>query len=627
MTFYTQFLRTRLNMVVCLVHVFRQNLKVRLHCFFQTPMRNSILSAKYLLGSVFLVSLFLDRNIAELTNAPNTTDSTKGGVANITSGIITGNTTVGMANISKETANNTVGQAASDTSGRDAGNVSRQAGTGGQPNGTSQSVESVAGSAVNTTSGRGSGVPNRVATNSSDIAASNSSGGFTSSTSRETTSKTIDVSERTTRNSSGAIGGNTTTLSFNNASKDSTTNTLSSTAKDISTVGKLSVAVGANTTPVSSSNASRDSTTETIGTFAKTTSTATNSSVATGANTTPVSSSNASRDSTTKTIGTSARVTSTIGGSVSNSSTAKPLVKSSSIKPEKGSGEVAGTNSRNAKKPVVDSTVWPFDVSTETITTEIPAPPPLEETDPNKKIKEKKPAPSLGPALSPDGKHQKVVCQRILELKMDSDLSNSAARYEVKANSASGRGGISKIRFIHTIGATDNAAEIQNQPLTLDAFKGNDFQRAITFTLSIKILKSRSQSRTPMVLLTNGCIPDHTSLIRAPSINLSFTPGTNTFRVQFNTTETAIDETAVAEPDQNGWFKTVLYFQDQTITLEVNGKKILSKNGMLGTIPKNLCPLLIGGSDIDRNQNFYGYLDNVNIIKDCKFHEANIKVL
>ncbi|KAH3880253.1 uncharacterized protein LOC127877368 [Dreissena polymorpha] len=229
---------------------------------------------------------------------------------------------------------------------------------------------------------------------------------------------------------------------------------------------------------------------------------------------------------------------------------------------------------------------------------------------------------------------QKVrfVCKKILHLEFEDNLTNSVQGYHVQPVELERRGTMPRIRYRKVPGSQEKAAMIVSQPLEFLSFRGNDFQLHVTYAISFKLSPHHVTKDNFMVLLSDECVGTQgaRSRERKPSIVLAFQPSTQTFNLQFRTEQTDIDTNITgAVPDKDGWYKNVVYFEDQSVNLESNGKLLFKQPEVLGKIPQNRCPLFIGGrgQGFDRSQDFYGYLDNVYLVKDCKFHEANIKFL
>lgn len=98
--------------------------------------------------------------------------------------------------------------------------------------------------------------------------------------------------------------------------------------------------------------------------------------------------------------------------------------------------------------------------------------------------------------------------------------------------------------YAFNTGSTDKAAMIVSQPLIFLPFRGNDFQKQITYSLNFKISPRHENRSTYMVLITDKCIgnPGGQKKSRKPSISLAFQPNTKTFHLQFRTKSTAVDE-------------------------------------------------------------------------------------
>lgn len=222
------------------------------------------------------------------------------------------------------------------------------------------------------------------------------------------------------------------------------------------------------------------------------------------------------------------------------------------------------------------------------------------------------------------------VCKTILQMPFEGNLKNVAEGYHVQPVTLKRRGKLPRIRYRKVPGSTEKAAMIVSQPLEFLAFRGNDFQSQVTYSLNFKISPRHESRSNFMVLITDECIAGGQNKARNASIRLAFQPNTKTFRLQFRTEKSEIDQLIKgALPDTYGWYKVVVYFEDNTLNMEVGGQKVFQQKEVLGKIPQNKCPLYIAGRGrgFDRSLDFYGYLDNVNLVKDCKFHEANIKFL
>ncbi|XP_045165510.2 uncharacterized protein LOC123529301 [Mercenaria mercenaria] len=223
------------------------------------------------------------------------------------------------------------------------------------------------------------------------------------------------------------------------------------------------------------------------------------------------------------------------------------------------------------------------------------------------------------------------VCKTILQMEFEGNLQNKAQGYHIQPVKLRRRG-IPRIQYRKVPGAVKKAALIVSQPLEFLAFRGNDFQKQVTYALSFKISPRHRNKDNFMVLLTDECIanPGRQNEARKPGIKLAFQPNTKTFNLQFRTKKTDVDQLIKgAKADTYGWYKVVVYFEDNTLSMEVNGQKVFTQTDVMGKIPQNECPLYIAGRGrgYSRAEDFYGYLDNVNLVKDCKFHEANIKFL
>ena len=107
------------------------------------------------------------------------------------------------------------------------------------------------------------------------------------------------------------------------------------------------------------------------------------------------------------------------------------------------------------------------------------------------------------------------------------------------------RSKIPRIRYVKTPGATGLAAQIVSQPLQFQAFRGNDFQKQVTFSLNFKITGRRKKSKNFMLLLTDECQRSQSGMNKQwkPSISLSFQPRSQTFKLLFRTEEKVVEET------------------------------------------------------------------------------------
>lgn len=85
---------------------------------------------------------------------------------------------------------------------------------------------------------------------------------------------------------------------------------------------------------------------------------------------------------------------------------------------------------------------------------------------------------------------------------------------------------------------------IVSQPLEFLAYRGNDFQLQVTYSVSFKVSPRHNSRTNYMQLLTDECIanPSGQNKIREPSISLSFQPSTRAFRLRFRTENIEVDE-------------------------------------------------------------------------------------
>ena len=136
------------------------------------------------------------------------------------------------------------------------------------------------------------------------------------------------------------------------------------------------------------------------------------------------------------------------------------------------------------------------------------------------------------------------VCKTILNLTFEDHLQNTAEGYYVKPVKFGRRSKIPRIRFVKTLGADGLAAQIVSQPLQFQAFRGNDFQKQVTFSLNFKVSGRRRKSKNFMLLLTDECARRQSGVNKQwkPSISLSFQPSSRTFRLLFRTEKKVIEE-------------------------------------------------------------------------------------
>ena len=85
---------------------------------------------------------------------------------------------------------------------------------------------------------------------------------------------------------------------------------------------------------------------------------------------------------------------------------------------------------------------------------------------------------------------------------------------------------------------------IVSQPVKFLAFRGNDFQKQITYAINFKISPRHNNRDNFMVLLTDECkgVGGGQNKARKPSIKLAFQPNTKTFNLQFRTQDTEVDQ-------------------------------------------------------------------------------------
>ena len=148
------------------------------------------------------------------------------------------------------------------------------------------------------------------------------------------------------------------------------------------------------------------------------------------------------------------------------------------------------------------------------------------------------------------------VCKTILNLTFEDRLQNTAEGYYVKPVKFGRRSKIPRIRFVKTPGADGLAAQIVSQPLQFQAFRGNDFQTQVTFSLNFKITGRRRSSKNFMTLLTDECERTESGVDKQwePSIRLSFQPSSRTFRLLFRTEFNVTEEDIIgAVPVSSNW--------------------------------------------------------------------------
>lgn len=221
-------------------------------------------------------------------------------------------------------------------------------------------------------------------------------------------------------------------------------------------------------------------------------------------------------------------------------------------------------------------------------------------------------------------------CKVILRMEFEGNLKNDAEAYHVSTVARTGK--LPRIIYRQVPGSTGQVAMIYSQPLEFLAFSGNDFQTQVTYSLRFKMSPRHMDKDTFMILITDECIlnPGGQNRAREPSIKLAFRPNTQTFHLQFKTEKTDVDKFINgSQPDKFGWYKIILYFEDWTLSMKVNGNIVFTQADVIGKIPANKCPLYIAGSGpgFDRSQDFYGYLDNVFLVKDCPFKTSDVKFL
>ncbi|XP_060076864.1 uncharacterized protein LOC132556471 [Ylistrum balloti] len=169
-------------------------------------------------------------------------------------------------------------------------------------------------------------------------------------------------------------------------------------------------------------------------------------------------------------------------------------------------------------------------------------------------------------------------------------------------------------------GSKNGAAIIRRSPIQVESFYANDLTDTVRFAFNFKVHRFSINSRRHMVLMSNGCWSTSTSMrykIR-PSVEIRFRPFDQTFGISFETFGNRIIKNIRGNRDRDGWYKVVLYLQDNTLTLIVNNRKVFTRSGMNGSLRKRDCKLTIAGSPYRAMDHFDGYFDEFLSVKQCK---------
>ena len=95
---------------------------------------------------------------------------------------------------------------------------------------------------------------------------------------------------------------------------------------------------------------------------------------------------------------------------------------------------------------------------------------------------------------------------------------------------------------------------IVSQPFEFLAYRGNDFQLQVTYSVSFKISPRHNSRSNFMQLMTDECVnnPGGQNKSRKPSIGIAFQPNTRSFRLRFRTEKIEVDEIVTgAQPVSN----------------------------------------------------------------------------
>lgn len=179
--------------------------------------------------------------------------------------------------------------------------------------------------------------------------------------------------------------------------------------------------------------------------------------------------------------------------------------------------------------------------------------------------------------------------------------------------------GRQRIRVVDEKGDIGKSVEIRRAPFKLGIFNGNDLQSTVYFKFSFKIHPDQVRRRQKMIIMSNGCKRRWQRKVIEPSLEVAFFPFNETFEVKFSTSGKTVVEFMKGVKDAKGWYQCVLYLQDRVLNLKVNGKKVYSTNGMSGRVKSTDCPLTVAGSPTNPKEHFDGYLDELQIVKQCKY--------
>ncbi|OWF34665.1 uncharacterized protein LOC110443859 [Mizuhopecten yessoensis] len=179
----------------------------------------------------------------------------------------------------------------------------------------------------------------------------------------------------------------------------------------------------------------------------------------------------------------------------------------------------------------------------------------------------------------------------------------------------------SHIRITNRInGSKGGSALIRRSPIEVESFYANDLTDTVRFAFNFKIHRFSINSRRHMVLVSNGCWSTSTSMrykIR-PSVEIRFRPFDQTFGISFETIGNRVIKNIRGNRDRNGWYKVVIYLQDNTLKLLVNNKTVFTRTGMIGALRKRDCKLTIAGSPYQAMDHFDGYFDEFLSVKQCR---------
>ncbi|XP_052062020.1 uncharacterized protein LOC127702053 [Mytilus californianus] len=181
--------------------------------------------------------------------------------------------------------------------------------------------------------------------------------------------------------------------------------------------------------------------------------------------------------------------------------------------------------------------------------------------------------------------------------------------------------GRQRIRVVEEKGDIGKSVEIRRAPFKLGIFNGNDLQSTVYFKFNFKVHPDQVRRRQKMIIMSNGCKRRWQRKVIKPSLEVAFYPFNETFEVQFSTSGKTVVEFMKGVKDASGWYQCVLYLQDRVLNLKVNGKKVYSTNGMSGRVKSTDCPLTVAGSPTNPQEHFDGYLDELQIVKQCKYEQ------